>query len=203
MPANPELIKALAVTAKVMGTMLDEDAARMFADDLSAYPLPQVMAALSKCRREVKGRLTVSDVVSRLADGRPGAEEAWAMLPKSENDSVVWCEEMAKAFGVAGPLLAEGDAIAARMAFKEAYTQAVSTARDNAVPVKWSLSMGHDKSGRAQAVRAAADAGRIGSEKALAMLQNIGPEYVEAHRAALEGPKPITELLPHLKGDAA
>lgn len=201
--ANPEVIKALAVTARLMGTVLDEDAARIFAEDLSAYPAPQILAALTRCRREVKGRLTVADVISRIDDGRPGAEEAWAMMPRSESASVVWTDEMAKAFGACYRLIEQGDEIAARMAFKETYTQAVAKARDNAQPVKWALSQGHDKNGRAAAIREAADRGRISQDRAIAMLGHIAPELAEEHTKALTGPSPIAALLEGVKGDAA
>jgi hypothetical protein len=51
-------------------------------------------------------------VIERLDDGRPGAEEAWAMVPKDEEESAVITGEMRFAMGVALRLLADGDAIA-------------------------------------------------------------------------------------------
>ena len=193
-----ELTKALAVTCELTGTTLSAAAKEAFVLDLAQYPLQQVLSALSRCRREVRGRLTVADVVNRLDDGRPGVEEAWAMLPKDEDGSVVWSDEMAQAFGVARPLL-EIDLIAARMAFKESYTAAIQRARDDGKPVKWTLSQGHEKSGRAVAVREALDRGRLTRERARLMLENIGPEYVEQHARALEGPQPIAALIENAK----
>lgn len=202
---NPEIIKALAVTAELTGTELSLDAARVFAEDLSRYPVAQVLGALVRCRREVRNRLTLSDVISRLDDGRPGAEEAWSMMPKTERDSVVWTDEMSHAFSVAQPLLDEGDAVAARMAFKEAYTVAVQSARDVGAPPKWWPSYGQDKSGRAVAVRQAAERKRIPAERAMQMLTLIGPQYAEEHHAALTGPQHVAALLPSFerKGNAA
>src|SRR5580698_7199183 len=55
-------------------------------------------------------------------DGRPGVEEAWAMCPKTEDVSAVWTAEIADAFGACRLVLADGDAIAARMIFKERYS---------------------------------------------------------------------------------
>lgn len=193
--SSPELLKALAVTAKVMGTQLDDDAARMFASDLAIYPLDQVLVALTRCRREVKGRLVPADVISRIDDGRPGAEEAWAMLPKREEDSVIWCEEMAVAFGVCNPLLQDGDLVGARMAFKEIYSKAIQDARANGIPPKWTPSYGFEKSGRARAIREAADRNRISRDHAMGMLEQLGPEYEEQHRAALTGPQPVSAFL--------
>ena len=189
------LVKAVAVTAELTGTELSAGAKAAMVADLSEYPEALVLRALTRCRRELRTRLTLAAVLERIDDGRPGAEEAWAMLPKSEADSVVWCEEMAQAFGVAQPLIAQGDIVAARMAFREHYTQAVQRARDERRAPQWSPSYGHDRSGRAQAVRAAVERGRLTAERATRMLASLGPEHVEQHRRALAGPAPVAALL--------
>ncbi len=165
MTPSPDLIKAVAVTAELCGRTFSEGAARVFVDDLSAYPEHQVLPALKRCRREVRGVLTVQDVVSRLDDGRPGPEEAWAMIPKDERESVVWTAEMADAAGIAMPLLAEGDAVAARVTFRERYVRLVSDARDAGRPADWSLSEGHDRRGVEHVVREAVDKGRLTLER--------------------------------------
>lgn len=166
------LLEALAVTAELTGTQLSEGAARVMADDLSHYPVSQVLGAFSRCRRELKGRLTVAAIVERLDDGRPGPEEAWAMIPQGEAESVVWTTEMAQAFGVANPLLQLNDPVAARMAFKETYLAAVTLARSERQPVHWTVSLGHDATMRAAAVEEAVRKGRITSEHATRLLPN-------------------------------
>lgn len=191
-----ELIKALAVTAQLMGTTLSEEAAEVFAGDLSGFPVDAIKAALVRCRKEVKGRLTVADVVSRIDDGRPGPEEAWAMLPKNEHDSVVWSDEMRRAFGVCGPLLSEGDHIAARMAFREAYISEVQKARDAGTPVTWTPSYGHDRIGRASAVREAIDRGRLAHGCGLL-------EQLEATDGPRSGQQGIAGLLDHVIGESS
>lgn len=160
------LLEAVAVTAELCGRTFSEPAARVFVADLSGYPERAVIAALGKCRREVRGILTVQDVVSRIDDGRPGPEEAWSLMPFDEAQSVVWSDEMARAFGVAGPLLAQGDKVAARMAFKEAYVRMVAEARDAGRTVNWTPSLGHDPMGREAVLQAAVSAGRLTYEQA-------------------------------------
>lgn len=164
--ASTELIQAVAVTAELCGRTFTEAAARMFVQDLSLYSEAAVLGALSRCRREVRGVLTVQDVVSRLDDGRPGIDEAWAMLPFDEASSAVWTDEMSEAFGVALPLLREGDRTAARFAFREAYAKAVGAARDAARPVSWWASLGHDVQGRGVVLKDAVDKGRLSLEQA-------------------------------------
>lgn len=159
--ASAELIKAIAVTAELCGRVFSTEAARVFVDDLDGFEESAIAAALKRCRREVRGVLTVQDVVSRVDDGRPGPEEAWAQIPKDEAGSVVWTTEMAIAFGVAQHLLATGDHVAARMAFKERYTSLLNAARDQRQPADWVVSLGHDAHGRDQALAQAVSMRRL------------------------------------------
>jgi hypothetical protein len=166
-----ELLKAVAVTSELCGRTFSEAAARVFVDDLSRFPEPAVMKALARCRREVRGVLTIQDVVSRLDDGRPGPEEAWAQMPFDESQSVVWTDEMANAFGIARGLLDEGDKVGARMAFKEAYIRLVGEARDSGRAVSWTPSLGYDKGGQDAVLSEAVALGRFTHEHA----QSISP----------------------------
>lgn len=181
-----ELIKAVAVTAELCGRTFSDAAAEVFVADLAGFPEPAVLRALTRCRREVRGMLTVQDVISRVDDGRPGADEAWAMLPFDEATTVVWTDEMVQAWAVAAPLIESGDKIAGRMAFKEAYTKAVSAARDERRPAKWSASLGHDPRGRESALQDAATKGRISVEYAhrLAPQIEFTPEVLKLIESA-------------------
>lgn len=182
------LLEAVAVTAELCGRTFSEAAARVFVADLGMYPEPAVIASLVRCRKEVRGMLTLSDVVSRLEDGRPGPQEAWAMIPKSERDSVVWTPEMASAWGIASSLLIDGDSVAARMAFIEHYKTAVDKARSDGVPVSWSPSLGDSRAGREQAIGDAVRLGRLGSDQAQALLPFTTAPGVQV---ALRKPDPI------------
>lgn len=159
--ASKALLEAVAVTAELCGRVFSEPAARVFVSDLAAYPERQVLGALTRCRKEVKGLLTVQDVVSRLDDGRPGVEEAWAMIPRTEAETAVWTTEASQAFGVAVRLLDAGDEVAARMAFKETYASMVAQARDAGEPVQWHVSLGWSESGREGVIAEAVRLGRL------------------------------------------
>jgi len=197
---NEQLIKAIAVTAELTGTDLSKDAARVMYEDLSSYHLAGVLRALVRCRKELKGKLTLSDVLSRIDDGRPGIEEAWAMIPQYEEATVVWTEEMAKAFGIASPLLNEGDTIAARMAFKESYTKFVQQARNDGSPVKWCVSLGHDKAGREGPIKAAVEAGRLSYDYAATLIPGL-PAPNQPMLENKEGQKRIAELIKPIIGN--
>lgn len=165
-----ELLKALAVTAELTSTEFSAAAATVMADDLEQYPIRQVMVALTRCRRELRGKLTIAAILERLDDGRPSANEAWAMIPQDEGGSVVWTDEMAAAFGFAAPLLSCGQVIAARSAFIEAYERAVSAARADMREPRWSPSLGWDPSRRAAAIETAQRHGRITDQHANTLL---------------------------------
>jgi dephospho-CoA kinase len=96
-------------------------------------------------------------------DGRPGAEEAFAqaLAAADEAETVVWTVETAEAWGVAQKVLATGDEVGARMAFREVYTRLVAEARAARRPVQWLTALGHDRNRHADALRKAADLGRI------------------------------------------
>lgn len=168
-----ELIKAIAVTAELTGTELSIDAARMMAMDLQEFPVQQILAALTKCRRGLSGRLTVQAVISRIDDGRPGPEEAWAMIPRDESATVVWTDEMAQAFGIASPLIFEGDNVQARMAFIESYKKLCDQAREEKKAVNWTPSLGHDKRGREHVLMDAVRKGRLTADHAVKLLPHI------------------------------
>src|SRR5690554_6396441 len=134
---SERVLQALIVTSEVCGANLSEAAIEIMLHDLAEYPEEAVLAALADCRKTLTGRFSLAAIIERVQgqDGRPGAEEAWAMLPFDEYESVAWTEEMRFAWSVAQPLLEAGDKIAARMAFKESYTRRVDEARAAGVPV--------------------------------------------------------------------
>ena len=192
-----ELLHALAVTAELTGSEFSEAAARVMADDLEAYPLAQVLGALTRCRRELRGRLALAAIIERLDDGRPGPNEAWAMVPQDEATSVVMTDEIAEAFGVAAPLLRAGQIIAARSAFIESYTAAIAKARSEHRPLRWFPSLGQDPTTRAQALEEAVRKGRLTAGHAHAVLPTPDREQTAATIHALAGPR--TPMPEHVK----
>lgn len=176
-----DIIKAVAVTAELCGRVMSDAAARVFVADLERYPVPAVLDALTRCRREVRGALTLADVISRLEDGRPGPEEAWALMPVNEGVTVVWTEEMRLAFAAAGRPIARGDLVAARMAFKELYSRLLDHARNAGDPARWSVSLGHDPHGRDGPLIEAMRLGRLPARVVQLMLPHLDVETGRPH----------------------
>lgn len=115
-------------------------------------------------------------------DGRPGAEEAFAIALRTtdERESFVWSDETREAWGIAAVVLAGGDKVGARMAFKEAYTRLVDEARQARRPVRFSLSEGFDLASR-----------RIAHESGVAAGLLLPPPEDADQALQLEGP-PVT-----------
>lgn len=153
------------------GQPLSATARAMYFRALAAHDLIAVRFALDAHVRDAhRGRNfpLPADIMAQLeqraaADGRPGAEEAWAiaMAGQDERDSVVWTPEIARAWGVARIILHASDEVGARMAFKETYARALAFARQSNQPIEWRLAEGHDPARRIDALRLAADMGRL------------------------------------------
>ncbi|MCB1622818.1 MAG: hypothetical protein KDI44_19040 [Thiothrix sp.] len=137
------ITELLSATIEAMGQEISAAALVLMAEDLEPYGVPVVSKALARVRRESR-RFTLADVIERIDDGRPGVEEAWAMMPKSEAESVVWTPEMRDAYFAALPLLEDGDKVGARMAFKERYSTLLAAARADNHPAVWEASLGHN-----------------------------------------------------------
>ncbi len=142
------LVEAISLTAEVCGLALSPAAAEMAAHDLAGFNESAVMAALARCRMELRGPLKILDILERIDDGRPSVDDAWTMMPKTEAESVVWTDEMAQAWGIASPLLNAGDVNGARKAFIDTYGEAVLHARIKRQPARWVPSLGNDVASR-------------------------------------------------------
>ena len=172
-PLSEELLQALAVTAEICDRPMSKAAATVMCADLAPFPVEQVLGALTRCRKELTGKLTLQAILTRLADGRPTADEAWAMLPKDEDSSAVLTQETLSASMPAMQIYRHRDQIGARLAFKEAYNRLVQEARDAGKPVKWIPSLGCDGGGRASVIVEAVELGRLPVSQAEAIL---GPQ---------------------------
>lgn len=182
------LMKAIAVTAEITGTELSAGAMKLMEQDLAAYPAESVLAALARCRRELTGRLSLAAITARIEDGYVGADEAWAIaLPaRDECATIIWTQEIASAYwDAASPLLAAGDKMGARMAFRDAYERLVRQARERGSRPSWIVTEGWDKDLRAEAVERAVTIGRLTQAQAQRYLPK--PEPCGSVKRLLDG----------------
>lgn len=135
---------------------------------LQRFEFSAVEAALAEHVGASKFAPTPADIITILTsrDGRPTADEAWSMIPRSEDDSVMWTDEMARAYGMAAPLLERGDPIAARRAFIDRYESEVAAARRAGTPINVTPSWGRDAAGRGPALTRAMEVGMLSQASA-------------------------------------
>lgn len=151
------------------GTHMPNEAdSAMWFRALGAYDLSVVRRGLDgHVKDPQRGKFvpTPADIIAQIErlcfDGRPGVEEAWAMVPQSETETVVWTAEMAEAYNACAPLLNAGDRIAARMTFREVYARELARAKAIGAPVTWIPCLGSDKVHRERVLGDAVKTGRI------------------------------------------
>ena len=152
---------------EVYGHRTSPEAIGIWTAALARYPLTEVRAALSAhVQNPGPGKFAPkpADVIGLIQerDGRRGAEESWSRLARAIGDegaTVVLTEEERVAFFAADAIA--DDKIAARMAFKETYTKAVSEARAAGRPVKWGHILGHNPAERETMLLEAVEQGKI------------------------------------------
>lgn len=168
-----KIIQAIAVTAELTGTQLSDNAMFVMAEELLAYPLDKVLIAFARCRRELKGRLTIAAILERIDDGWQPAEEAFNTLVagwNNENLSILTTHTAMQAAESAAALFDAGDKYRAGAAFKTAYERIVSEKKAKGIQPDWYVSAGLDKEQLAQVVKEATASGRITNDYALALL---------------------------------
>lgn len=181
---NEDLPQFAALLADVLagyGKPLPEKAEiGIWFKQLSPFPGATIRKAFEAYRMERPDFAPVPNGIAarcKLLDGRPDDNEAWAVAITSqdEHETVVWTNEMAEAFNLARPLLATGDEVGARMAFKDAYKRLVDDARASNKPAQWSVSAGWDAARRQIAVEKATVAGLLsGPQPHLALPNESG-----------------------------
>ncbi|AHN29260.1 hypothetical protein SALWKB2_1878 [Snodgrassella alvi wkB2] len=170
---DEKIMQAIAVTAELTGTQLSDNAMLVMAEDLLIYPLDKVLIALERCRRELKGRLTLAAILERVDDDWQSAEEAFNTLVagwENEHLSILTTHTAMHAAESASALFNIGDKYRAGLAFKTAYERIVSEKKAKGIQPDWYVSAGLDKEQLAQLVTEAAATGKITNDYALALL---------------------------------
>lgn len=166
---------------------------QVFWAKLERYPLDMVLRAISRHVDVSEFAPTPAGLLKHLpaeSDGRPAADEAWAIALRSrdERDTVVWTQECAEAFSAALPVLEGGDEVGARMAFKAAYARVVERNRAAGAKPQWLMSLGHDPALREAAASDAVRTGRLSIAHVSAVVPALAaPDSTDDPRKAEEG----------------
>lgn len=147
-----ELIEDIAATAEVCGgSKWSAAAVRIACAHLRQFSEPAIRQSLLRCQQEVKGTLALADIVARMPDGRPAPDVSWSQVSGPETETFVTTDEVMGAWAAAQPLLAAGDAVAARMAFLAKYREITAHGRIAGRAPQMTVSVGTDRS-RAETV---------------------------------------------------
>lgn len=139
----------IQITAEVCGNPLSPQAVVMMVQDLKKYNEADVLSALAKCRRTLKGRLTLASIIENIQADLPSADELFTQIAEyclDESRTFILPELAFKALestnGGIYQALHAGDRIGARMAFKNAYDR---LSNEHAGPMAYSVRIGTDK----------------------------------------------------------
>lgn len=117
----------------------------------------------------------------------PDPEEAWGwMVPKSEDDHGIFCDEIAVAFGACRHLLAEGNHIGARLAFISAYQSEIENSKSLKKKPKFVPTRGFRKSGLEEIMNRAISRGFMTAKDASKFCPELAISYDQLR---LEAPK--------------
>lgn len=197
---QPQFMQLLSETLAAYGKPLPEAAmVRAWLSNMAPFSFRVVVAAFEGYRADNGEFAPVPAGIAKrclLLDGRPGVEEAWAIALRGQDeaDTVVWTAECAEAFALAQPILALGDEVGARMAFKEAYARLVAAARAERRPAAWSASVGWDGLRRDVALSRAVVAGLLPAPEDALLLGGPAADEPQAD-AAREQLAKVKQLL--------
>lgn len=210
-----EIAKSIALlTAEYELPPFSDDRILLWMNALSNFPKGSVEKSVSNYIRTNKFKPQLSDIVQGCTAQVPNAwisaDEAWALMPKSENESCMMTNETAEAMAAASPLLDVGDKVAARMAFRGAYERLVERAKLEGRKPVFFPSFGDDKDLRASMLGKAVKAGQYSLDAALQIAPDRAHEIIQiagVHNHPMleapskEGRAKIDALLIGLKGN--
>ena len=180
------LRKIIAAEFLYYGQPLNTDQLLLWCEEMQNLDEEDVASAYKALRKKGFNKVPFpSDIYSEIFKF-PSSDEAWALVPKNEADTVVWCEEMRIAYGVCAETL-KTDAIAARMAFKRSYESEVIKAIHQGTKPTWGVSEGFSKSGLELAIKRAVERGWMTPEQAHKWNPETSLTYY--NQLQIEGPK--------------
>lgn len=173
-----EIAQAIAlVTTEYDLPPFSDERVEMWMQALAHFPAGSVMKSVRSYITTNKFKPQLADIVSgctaQLDGNWPSADEAWALMPKSEHESAMLTNEMSQAMAAATPLLEMRDKVAARMAFKDAYNRLIERAKLEGRNPVYFPSFGSDPAGAVSMLATAVNAKLIPLERAT----EVRPEF--------------------------
>ncbi|MCX8641699.1 MULTISPECIES: hypothetical protein [unclassified Gilliamella] len=137
---------------------------------LGQYPIDSLRRAANTWVRKSEFMPKPADLINLMgrSSNHLSPDEAWAIaiLASDETNTVVWTNEIAKAWAQAEIVYKNGDKIGARRTFIEAYERLVNESMMSGRISEAFVSLGSDKAKRADAINHAVFTGLLTQEKA-------------------------------------
>ena len=182
MSSYQPLTAMIAQASEVIGRTLSAEAIALMTARLEREDRALVNKALMRCMDECKGRFALADILDRMP-GRPiGSDAAWELAMRLDvgNEDATVVAPLAILNAFPHGLWRQGDKVAARMAFKEAFPYALETCG-----MDYSVSMGLDPAGRETPIMDALRLNVISNRTAERLLPHMA-ERLLSHTAAPE-----------------
>jgi hypothetical protein len=180
----PRFAETLSICLNTFGRPTQPQVIEFWLKILEGFEIADVLAAFSRWmatedRAPVPANIVKLCSASSGVEGWLGAEEAWALVPKSEHESAVMNQVINEAYGICQGLIACRDLIAARMAFKSAYERLADVAKMRNEQPKWFFSRGTDPYGVAAVLVDAVRTRRLPQDFALKHLrEDLKPDFL-------------------------
>lgn len=160
------------------GKEKNTEALKFFFKALSGYDIEIVHSAFQSHVLHCRFFPTIADIRERISLmapvlARPGPDEAWALIPKDEEDSAILTDEMLSAWAAVHKLYESEGPIPARMAFIGIYNRKLAEAEAMGIPVRWSISQGWDKLKLAGVISEGIRLGKITKDQAQPYLHQL------------------------------
>ena len=173
-----EIIRAIAaITTEYELKPFNPQRVEMWIDALQNFPHGSVMLSVKNHMRTNHFKPQLADIIAgcaaQLDSAWIGADEAWAMIPKSESETAVLTSEMTEAMVACDPLIAQGDLVAARMAFKDTYLRITTKAKIEGLKPAYFVSLGHCRTSRNSVLSKAVREKKIDLDYAI----SLNPEF--------------------------
>ena len=165
-----EFLAVIGGLLELYGQQASTTKVNIYWSTVGQYPIESLRKAANAWVRKSEFMPKPADLIKFMggAGNHLSPDEAWsiAILASDETNTVVWTNEIAKAWSQADIVYCNGDKIGARRTFIEAYERLVNESMMYCRPIEFFVSLGNDKSRRVDAINHAVFTGLLTQERA-------------------------------------
>ena len=165
-----EFLAVIGGLLELYGQQASTTKVNIYWSTVGQYPIDSLRRAANAWVRKSEFMPKPADLIKLMggAGNHLSPDEAWsiAILASDETNTVVWTNEIAKAWAQAEIVYRNGDKIGARRTFIEAYERLVNESMMYCRPIEFFVSLGNDKSRRVDAINHAVFTGLLTKERA-------------------------------------